>query len=65
MTHHVENQPIESADQASSNDTNLDHQRRSDPSSLRSFKRGAITFQNDLDEFVRVSVQTGIQNHDS
>ena len=30
--------------------------------SQRSFKIGAITIQNDLDEFVRVSVQTGIQN---
>ena len=32
--------------------------------SQRSFKIGAITIQNDLDEFVRVSVQDGIQNRD-
>jgi len=31
----------------------------------RSFKRGAITIQNDLNQYVKVSVQAGIQNKDS
>ena len=33
--------------------------------SARSFKRGEITILNDLDEFVRVSVQAGIQKRSS
>ena len=44
-------------------ESSLNHEIKNDTSlkrTLRSFKIGSITIQNDLNEFVRVSVQVGI-----